>query len=111
MKVTAMFNAGSILLALGALAALAHPANACTFQMEPSPIFGSTCNVLVGYYEGDRVGPFHTSFSDGSFATAGTCEGYVHVDSFEGNTVSMLAFHQAPARTVTLHENCIGVAD
>jgi hypothetical protein len=111
MKGTAMLKAGSTLLAVGALMAFAHAAKACTLQMEPSPIFGSQCEVLVGYYEGDRVGPFHTSFSDGSIATAGTCEGYVHVDSVDGDTIAMHAFHMAPARTVTLHENCIGVAD
>ena len=106
-----MLRTGLLMLAAGAPMALAHAANACTLQMEPSPIFGSQCEVLVGYYEGDRVGPFHTAFSDGSIATAGTCEGYVQVDSFAGNTIVMRAFHLAPARTVTLHENCIGVAD
>ena len=111
MRGTAMSKAGLPLFAAGALMALARAANACTLQMEPSPIFGSQCEVLVGYYEGDRVGPFHTSFSDGSIATVGTCEGYVQVDSFAGNTVSMRAFHIAPARIVTLHENCVGVAD
>jgi hypothetical protein len=106
-----MSKTGSILLAVCVLAALAHPANACNLQMEPSPIFGPKCNVLVGYFNGDRVGPFHTSFSDGSIATAGTCEGYVRVSDIDGNTVSLRAFHLAPARTVTLNDNCVGSVD
>lgn len=81
-------------------------ASACDLKMEPSRIFETSCEVLVGYYNGQRVGPFHISLPDGSFVTAGTCPGFIGVTKVEGNTVSLEAFHTVPAREYTLAYDC-----
>lgn len=79
---------------------------ACDLKLEPSPVFGGSCKVLVGYYDDKKVGPFHVNLPDGSIATAGTCEGYASVAKVEGNTVSIDAFHTVPARVYTLTNDC-----
>jgi hypothetical protein len=94
------------ILAFGATLTVADMGVACDLRMEPSQIFGGSCNALVGYYGGFRVGPFHVSMPDGSAATAGTCEGYVGVTKVEGNTISLSAFHSVPARIYTLADDC-----
>jgi hypothetical protein len=81
-------------------------ANACDLKMEPSPTFGGACQALVGYYNGQRVGPFHVSLPDGSSVTAGTCEGYIQVAGVNGNMVDLQPFHSVPAREYTLALDC-----
>jgi hypothetical protein len=81
-------------------------AMACDLQLEPSTIFGGSCNVVVGYYNGQRVGPFHVSLPDGSSATVGSCEGYVGVRNIEGDRVTVEAFHSVPAAVYTLADDC-----
>jgi len=97
------------LLALTAamtLSAMAANSAACDLKMQPSAIFGGSCNVLVGYAFGSRVGPFHIGLPDGSVVTAGDCEGYVHVSKVQGSTVSLEAFHTVPPRVYSVANDC-----
>ncbi len=88
------------------LIASLEQAASCDLKLEPSEIFGGSCKVLVGYYNSVRVGPFHVSLPDGSFATAGSCEGYVGVTKVDGNVVSLEPFHSVLARVYTLADDC-----
>ena len=94
------------LAAAAALIGTAAETAACDLKLQPSPIFGGACNVLVGYHRGQRVGPFHIRLSDGSFATVGSCEGYVPVRSVAGNDVTVEAFHTVPPAVYTLADDC-----
>jgi hypothetical protein len=96
----------STALVVSVTLALAPAAVACDLRMQPSEIFGQTCNVLVGYYNGIRVGPFHISLPDGSIANAGTCEGYISVQKIAGNVIYLGAFHAVQPRTYTLADDC-----
>jgi hypothetical protein len=79
---------------------------ACDLRLEPSNIFGGSCEVVVGYFHGQRVGPFHVSLPDGSVATVGSCEGYVGVKNVAGDSVTVEAFHSVPAALYTLADDC-----
>jgi len=94
------------LIAIAALFASATHATACELRYEPSQTFGGSCQVLVGYYNGQRVGPFHISVPDGSHITAGSCDGFVHVTGVSGNVVDLDAFHSFPASQYTLGLDC-----
>jgi hypothetical protein len=95
-----------VLGVIGAFAVLVQHAGACDLKLEPSSIFGGACQVLVGYYNGQRVGPFHISLPDGSQVTAGSCEGFVGVRSVNGSVVDLNAFHAVPPRQYTLAPDC-----
>ncbi|MGA3399291.1 MAG: hypothetical protein ABSC95_08725 [Acetobacteraceae bacterium] len=88
------------------LIAIGGNATACDLRLEPSEVFGGTCKVLVGYFNSNRVGPFHVFLPDGSSATAGTCDGYVGVSKVDGNVVSLEPFHAVPASVYTLADDC-----
>jgi hypothetical protein len=97
-------------LALVAIAAASAPgsAAACDLKLEPSQTFAGSCQGLVGYYNGQRVGPFHVSMPDGSTVTAGSCEGYVGVTAVNGNVVDLQPYHSVRARQFTLALDCRG---
>jgi len=94
------------LIPVATLFATAIHAAACDLRYEPSQTFGGSCQALVGYYNGQRVGPFHISLPDGSHVTAGSCDGFVHVIGVNGNVVDLDAFHSFPASQYTLGLNC-----
>jgi len=79
---------------------------ACDLRLEPSNIFDGSCEVGVGYYNGQRVGPFHVPLPDGSIATVGSCEGYVGIKSIAGDSITVEAFHSVPAAVYTLADDC-----
>jgi hypothetical protein len=89
---------------------LASEAAACDLRLEPSAVFGGSCQVLVGYYNGQRVGPFHIAAPDGSRITAGTCDAFVQVIGVNGNVVDVQAFHSLPASQYTLGVDCRSAA-
>jgi hypothetical protein len=93
-------------LALAVLAAAAGSAAACDLRLEPSSVFGGTCQVLVGYDGTDRIGPFHIMLPDHSAVTAGNCDGYVGVAKVEGNVITLQPFHTVPARVYRLSDDC-----
>jgi hypothetical protein len=104
---------GGVMLGRGlvcgvAVGLAASAAAACDLRLQPSEIFGGSCEVLVGSYQGRRVGPFHVSLPDGSMATVGSCEGYVRVRSVVGNDVTVEAFHNVRAARYTLNNDCRG---
>jgi len=93
-----------------ALSWLASEAAACDLRLEPSSVFGGSCQVLVGYYNGQRVGPFHISTPDGSHLTTGTCDAFVQVIGVNANVVDLQAFHSLPASQYTLGVDCRSAA-
>jgi len=94
------------LLAIAALALPWMPADACDLRLEPSQVYGGSCQVLVGYYNGQRVGPFHISAPDGSQITTGTCDAFIKVAAVNGNVVDLQPFHALPAGQYTLGLDC-----
>jgi hypothetical protein len=78
---------------------------ACDLKLEPSQVFAN-CQVVVGYYNGTRVGPFHIALPDGSVVTAGSCSPFVHVRNVTGNVVDLDAFGSVPAGQYTLRDDC-----
>jgi hypothetical protein len=95
-----------VLGVIGAFVLAVQHADACDLKLEPSSTFGGSCQVLVGYYNGQRVGPFHVALPDGSHVTAGSCEGFVGVKGVNGNVVDLDAFHAVPPRQYTLALDC-----
>jgi hypothetical protein len=95
-----------VLVGMIGVVMVVHRAEACDLRLEPSPTFGGSCQVLVGYYNGQRVGPFHISLPDGSQVTAGSCEGFVGVRSVNANVVDLEAFHAVRPRQYTLALDC-----
>jgi hypothetical protein len=85
---------------------LASEAAACDLRLEPSSVFGGSCQVLVGYYNGQRIGPFHISAPDGSHITAGTCDAFIQVTGINANVVDVQPFHSLPAGQYTLGVDC-----
>jgi hypothetical protein len=79
--------------------------SACDLKLENTVVSGKSCQQLVGYYNGHRVGPFQYGNSDQRIY-AGTCDGFAGVIKIDGNTISVAASGPYPARTYRLSEDC-----
>lgn len=94
----------SLLAAL--LSGITLSTNACELRMVPSEANHGTCHILVGYYQGKRVGPFHVGYSDGTRVIAGDCNGFVHVLKVDANDVTVQPFGQWSGETIRLSDDC-----
>jgi len=93
--------------AVATISTAAFAAHACDLQMQSWHHLGKNCQALVGYYNGQRVGQFHTTYGNDK-VYAGTCEGFVGVVKVDGNVVYLSSFNSYPARQITLNNNCLG---
>lgn len=99
-----------------ALPWFASTVEACELRQLPVKEFGSKCTVVVGYANGEKVGPFklHWGGPGGASTKVGTCDGYVPVESVAGDVVKTQAY-SSPSGPVkphayTLSNDCRSIA-